>query len=480
LEAGRAVLLSQVLDTRDDLTDLRKEHPALAQRFVQLRDQFGQPPEPSPPMALPADASTDMSSLMRAAEDRRRLVDQFNTVLAEIRVLDGFASFGLPPATGDLLAQAAYGPVVIFNVSRHRSDALLLTETGVSSVGLPDLTIDTLINRASAFHLALHIATNPDVSSSARKAGQSGIREVLEWLWDAAAEPVLDALGYTSQPKAPDEWPRLWWVPGGLLGLLPLHAAGYHVDSSGDQGRRSVMDRVISSYAPTIRALRYARQHTTTAPPQGRALIVAMPTTPGVTGRMLYVSAEVAKVAKRLPEYVLLTEPDAPNGNPPVDSLPTKANVLVHLPGCTIAHFACHGATDPTDPSKSLLLLHDHDRDPLTVASLTPINLDHAELAYLSACSTAFTSATELIDEAIHLSSAFQLAGFPHVIGTLWEIDDATAAEVADTFYENLRTRQGAVNTSQAADALHGSIRAVRDRFPRTPSLWAAYLHVGA
>ena len=50
-----------------------------------------------------------------------------------------------------------------------------------------------------------------------------------------------------------------------------------------------------------------------------------------------------------------------------------------HLPGCPIAHFACHGFSDPDDPSKSLLLLHDHDSAPLTVASLAPVNLDQAQ-----------------------------------------------------------------------------------------------------
>ena len=114
--------------------------------------------------------------------------------------------------------------------------------------------------------------------------------------------------------------------------------------------------------------------------------------------------------------------------------------MLAQLPGCAIAHFACHGASDPADPSQSLLLLHDHDSDPLTVASLAPINLDHAQLAYLSACSTALTGDAELIDEAIHLTTAFQLAGFPHVIGTLWEINDAIAVTIADTFYTALRT----------------------------------------
>jgi hypothetical protein len=42
LEAGRAVLLSQVLETRSDLTDLSRRHPDLAARFASLRDQLDQ------------------------------------------------------------------------------------------------------------------------------------------------------------------------------------------------------------------------------------------------------------------------------------------------------------------------------------------------------------------------------------------------------------------------------------------------------
>jgi len=101
------------------------------------------------------------------------------------------------------------------------------------------------------------------------------------------------------------------------------------------------------------------------------------------------------------------------------------------LEGCAIAHLACHGDTNPTDPSQSLLLLHDHDTDPLTIGALAPIQLDKARLAYLSACSTAFNPSVELIDKVIHLTSAFQLAGYPHVIGTFWEIDDKLAADMA-------------------------------------------------
>jgi hypothetical protein len=373
---------------------------------------------------------------------------------------------------------------VAFNVSAYRSDALLLTGDGVTSQELPGLAYDTLTGHVRAFHQALHTAADPGASAPDRITAQKKLLEILGWLWDTAAGPVLDTLGYHSQPSPHAEWPRVWWAPGGLLGLLPIHAAGHHTEPlADDQARRTVMDRVISSYTPTIRALRYARQQSHRAAATARrALIVAMPLTPGLPGGELpNVPAEVTRVRALLPHPMLLAEPGTP-GRPDSGSsgIPTRANVLAQLPGCSIAHFACHGAGDPTDPSKSLLLLHDHDSAPLTVASLGPVNLDQAQLAYLSACDTALTPATELIDEAIHLTTAFQLAGFPHVIGTLWQIGDQIAVEVATTFYTTLRTIPDTVDTSQAAWALHYAVRAARDVYPQTPSLWAAYLHAGA
>jgi len=52
------------------------------------------------------------------------------------------------------------------------------------------------------------------------------------------------------------------------------------------------------------------------------------------------------------------------------------------------------------------------------VAAISRLRLPGV-LAYLSACSTAVTG-PELADESVHIVSAFQLAGYQHVIGTLW------------------------------------------------------------
>ncbi|MET9735072.1 CHAT domain-containing protein [Streptomyces sp. NPDC006458] len=463
LEAGRAVLLSQALDTRSDLSDLNERHPGLASRFTHLRDMLDPPAHDIAPQA---DA------------DRGRLADEFTELLEEIRALDGFASFALPPKGEDLLREAHAGPVAVFNVSTYGSHALLVTADGVVPLELPSLAPASVSEQTTLFQQALGTAADPAVTFAERQAAQARLNGVLEWLWDAATGPVLDTLGITgAHPSANSAWPRVWWVPGGQLAMLPLHAAGHRTDPPGDVPR-TVLDRVVSSYVPTVRALHHARRKAAATVSAHRSLIVAMPTTPGIAGRLAHVPTEAEALCALLPVPTLLTAPD--NGEPSTHRLPTRANVLAQLPDCSISHFACHGASHPGDPSKSLLLLHDHATAPLTVASLAPVRLDHARLAYLSACGTASTAAAELADEAIHLTSAFQLAGFPHVIGTLWKINDAVAVDIAERFYTGLYTDDAELDTGRAARALHDALRAARSRLPRTPSLWAAHIHAGA
>lgn len=499
LEVGRAVLLGQALEIRSDLTDLRGRHPELAQRFTELRDRMDQPADTQVAVEDDGDGAPHQLHQELAVQNRHRLAEEFTAVLAEIRTLEGFASFALPPTIDELRAEASHGPIVVFNVSSHRSDALLLTAESITSLPLPELEYTTVVDRVNAFRQAQHTAL-AGADREEREQAQSVLVDVLEWLWNAAAGPVLDALGHKGSPpateRADDVMPRVWWVPGGLLGLLPLHAAGHHTDAPDDPHRRTVMDRVVSSYTPTVRALRYARERSrregndpTTA---GRALVVAMPTTPGLPGqgRLRFVDAEVAMLEARFPDPVVLRETEHGGGqaDPAPATTPTKARVLARLPHCAIAHFACHGSSDPADPSQSRLLLHDHEEDPLTVKSLAPVALDHVRLAYLSACRTAAVDTVDLLDEAIHLTSAFQLAGFPHVIGTLWEIDDQTAVRIARAFYDGLGTDSAAVDPDRAARALHEAVRQLRDGddlppgYDRrgTPLLWAAHLHAGA
>ncbi|MFE5710702.1 CHAT domain-containing protein [Streptomyces sp. NPDC056501] len=330
---------------------------------------------------------------------------------------------------------------------------------------LPGLRPDRLAEVTGAFREALRTAVDPDVRGLDRVAAQGALHRVLEWLWDVAAAPVLSALGLDAPHTSAAPWPRVWWIAGGPLSQLPLHAAGHHRERSG----RTVLDCVVSSHTPTVRALHHARRPRLVPPSDARALVVAMPTTPHQPP-LPQAAAEAALLRARLPRAEVLGDGG---------SRPSRSEVLSSLPGHSIVHFACHALSDPADPSLSRLLLHDHATAPLTVASLAPVDLERAELAYLSACSTASTSAPALLDEGIHLAMAFQLAGFRHVVSTLWEIDDAVALSVVDTFYTALRTESGTLDTDRSAQALHSAVRALRDRRLATPSLWASYLHAG-
>jgi tetratricopeptide (TPR) repeat protein len=473
IEAGRAVMISQALGTRTDLSELHALHPELARRFTAVRDLLDRDP-------APLNSPLDSVQATRSGRDRQAVAAELGTLMERIRACEGFTDFGLPPTLDDLLADARHGPVVTFVVSRYRCHALLITSAGITSCPLPELTWDALTYRTSDFLEALRSATAPDAD---RVAAQQTLRETLEWLWDAVAEPVLSALGEAVAPVRDGEpLPRVWWAPGGVLGVLPLHAAGYHTNPGHGPARRTVMDRVVSSYTPTIRALHHARRRRRSPSDHPPTLIVAMATTPGHEP-LRHVPEEIRRIRPLLHSPVELIEPAPPRDGsllPPSTDTPTAAALLSRLPSFAIAHFACH-AVPYANPSQSRLLLHDHATTPLTVAALTRLDLNQAQLAYLAACTTASPISRNSFDEAIHLTSAFQLAGFPHVIGTLWSVDDRLAAEIAETFYTHLTTeRTRTLDPDRAAIALHRTIKAIRDRYPATPYLWAAYLHTGA
>ncbi|MFE3906663.1 CHAT domain-containing protein [Streptomyces sp. NPDC059153] len=476
LEASRGVLLSHALEIRSDLTALGKVRPDLAEAFIRLRDRLDALDQGTSGIgdALASQsARTTQTSWNQAAAE-------FTETLARIRTLNGFASFCQLPSARELVSESTHGPLVLLNVTETRGDALLLTPSGVTAVELPSASRSQVADQVAACYGALRAANDPHQSSRQRRAAQREMHSVLEWIWDAVAGPVLQALDLRSTPAPGDDWPRLWWIPGGLMSLLPLHAAGYHRDPAGDSLRRTVMDRAVSSYSPTIRALRHSRRATRSSAPRPlRPLLVAVPEPPGPEARLPHVLKEVARVQALLPDARLLAS-DGPAGAESVaHSRPVKANVLAHLPHSSVVHFACHGTTDTTDPSQSRLLLDDHRVDPLTIASLTRMDLDNAQLVYLSACSTAVTPHIDLLDETVHLASACQLAGFRHVVGTLWEISDAHAPDVAERFYNHL-WHNGILNTDRAATALHAAVRETRDQLLLTPTLWAAHLYVGA
>jgi hypothetical protein len=281
LEQGRSILWAQMLQLRNRDDALWRAQPDIATR---LRDIAAA-------LAAADEQRSSASDVSRAIDLRMDLASEWDHLVEKVRELDGFEGFLRLPALGDLLSAAADGPVVVVNVSRWRCDALIVTATGVVVCELPQLTASDVARQTNSYIEAMRSVD--DVLSL-----EQSLSEVLGWLWDAIAAPVLSKLGFDAPADLDQSLPRLWWCPTGLLILLPLHAAGYHT-AEGRAERLSVLDRVVSSYTPTLRALgdaRGARTHSVdrgsgkgaTGPPiptdsrdAERMLIVAVPDPPG-------------------------------------------------------------------------------------------------------------------------------------------------------------------------------------------------------
>jgi hypothetical protein len=455
LEDGRAYLLSAALNTRRELETLRGADAELYARLVRINEEFLNWQRSS--------IGTRMGHVPSSAEMtwyRTRSAEGANLV-EELRRRPGFDQFLMPRPLrlADLQPAADGGPVVSVNINPRRCDALALTRDGLRAISLPRLSAADLAEQASAFSAAVEILGG----------GQAGLADaarpvfagVLGWLWDVLAEPVLEALGYVGPPGQDGPWPRIWWSPTGLLNMFPLHAAGYH-----DRPGASVLDRVASSYTPTLRALLASRARASRVPiDRGgsgrRVLTVAMPQTPG--------HAPLAATAREA------TAAAGTDGLCLIGAGATRDAVLAALPGAAIAHFACHARSDPDELTASRLLLHDGN---LLISDLTRLQLAAAELAYLSACGTT-RRGSALAGEEIHLASAFQLAGYCQSVATCWEIADGFAATAASRFHEILASALPDPGPLPAALALHLTVRELRQALPGEPWLWSALLHAG-
>ncbi|WP_051793596.1 CHAT domain-containing protein [Kibdelosporangium aridum] len=422
-ELGRGILLAAQLDSRTDLTDLEEADPKLASAFHHVRAQLN---------------ASDDTPTGSTVTFRRRLWAEYDDLLAQIRRRPGFARFLLPARFTDLRAAATGGAVLLVNAGENRGDAIIIhADADPELVPLPELTMAAVRSRGAYLMAATATGDSELVTV---------LPEILSWLWDIAVRPIVDALAHTGDSPL-----RVWWMPLGLLNLFPLHAAG-HPDEPG------ALDRLVSSYTSTLRTLTYARARPSAT--ERRQLVVALDRTPGLAN-LVGTATEAAALQAQHPDIPALTNETA-----------TATGVLTALPRSTWVHLACHASTNATAPSQGGVHLHDRV---LRLSEVSRLHLKHAELAYLSACSTA-DGGIRHADESLHLASAFQLAGFRHVIASLWPLKDRIAAVAARAFYERLPDKPTA---DHSAAAMREVTLMLRDRYRTRADLWAPLIHTG-
>ncbi|MBB5868622.1 tetratricopeptide (TPR) repeat protein [Allocatelliglobosispora scoriae] len=439
LEQARGVLWTQLLDGNTDLTALREDHPQLADEMEAVRGELDNP-------NLTAGFDDSVSHT-------RALMRRWNELVGRVRELEGWQHLLKPPRIDDLRSGMGDSDIVVLlNVSSWRSDALIVDKTSVRVVELPDLDLPTVLQNHGRY---LNALTTFDRHRSVvnRLAMERTITETLIWLWHAATAPVMTLLGLSPSTDR-RTISHVWWCPTGPLTLFPVHAAGDHTVSGA-----TVLDRVISSYTPTLRALSETPSTPRTSDP-GTMVLVGMNETPGAAP-LPQVRQEISHIQSLLDGSLVLDEHSA-----------TVQTVKDALGRYSIAHLSCHGTQNLERPSRGGILLRD---GLLTMNELSTGPGRH--LAVLTACQTA-TTGTSNPDEAISLASAMQYHGWGQVIATLWSVADDTSFQVVQQFYTSV-AEDGQLMAGRAAGALHDAVVALRDREPLRPSRWSAFIHAG-
>ena len=429
LDHGRSLWWGQVLDGRAELNALRAVHPDLADRLAALGE------------ILPVGADD--------VERRRRGAREWDEVVAVVRVQPGFAHFLLPTPFAELARAAVNGPVVLVNVSRHRCDALVLTERDVRVVPLPVLAVAEAKNSPAATSSGEPGRRPRPVVRAARIAPL----DYLEWLWERWRRPAGRASGGGATAMVvPD---RATGPGPATRGRLPR--PGRYAGQPGRTRPRGLVD--------------HPDRTGTAARPPG---VAGGRTSTAGSGlrRASLLRHRAARPARRSPGAELL-QARFPEATVLTGAAATRGRVTELLAGQTCVHLACHG--DVTADGRAALFLADA---PLTTTDLARLDLADAQLVVLSACHTAM-GGTDLPDEARHLAAAFQVAGFRQVVSTLWAIGDDTAASVAGDLYDALTAPDGTLDPARAAQALHGVTVWLRSQDPYQPSRWAPFVHYG-
>lgn len=467
---------------------------AVSKRPILIGSGWDNFPHVQPCLAGPwAGATVSQEPVANAVDRRMALAREWDELVAQVRELEGFEDFLRPPPLEKLLPAADKGPVAIINVSQWRCDALIVQADGVTARELPDLSLENAVQAANYYmitlqevdaaaenYLGAQMAEEDDADAALREteaalALEAAVEQVDEmltnlqrYMWEAITEPVLDTLGFTRTPAGDaSTWPRMWWCPTGPLTVLPLHSAGFH-DDPDDTTRRAVIDRVVSSYTPTLRALLEARSPRSSAASTtqdadggGRLLIVSLDDTPGQ--RPLNGTRE--RDALRAIPQERRTELEGPRA--------TRQDVLTALSSHRWVHFSCHGDQDLHEPSRGGLQMYD---EMLTIADISAAQF-HGDYAGLAACKSA-VGGVELLDEAITLAAALHYTGYRHVVATLWSVDDDASSEVFTAMYQRMIV-DGEIRPDLAAVALHDVVRSLRGQDLAGPRAWTPFTHTG-
>ena len=204
-----------------------------------------------------------------------------------------------------------------------------------------------------------------------------------------------------------------------------------------------------------------------------------MPPDPEATDFQLYGTPENPQMYQNLPPLTSLPNAEIEardiakllGTTPLIGAEATRANVLSKMTSAKTIHLATHGlpygfgvlALAPTNSEEGYLTGF-HIADKFADKKL------QADLVVLSACDTGTGHMST--EGSIGFARPFFMAGVPTVVASLWQVPDASTAELMVDFYKNMQT------TNNKAQALRQAMLKTKEKYP-DPYHWAGFVLFG-
>ncbi|HEY9298015.1 MAG TPA: CHAT domain-containing protein, partial [Phormidium sp.] len=160
------------------------------------------------------------------------------------------------------------------------------------------------------------------------------------------------------------------------------------------------------------------------------------------------------------------------NTIPFIGKIATKDLVVSKAPNSSLLYFATHGIASSNNPLTGgflMLSAQQLEQGWWTAKEVQEMKLQLAEIAVLSACQTGLGKNHDA--GVIGLARAFQIAGVPRVVISLWSVDDRATSYLMKAFMQNLQN-------DMPAEALRKAMLEARKQHP-DPAKWASFVLFG-
>jgi CHAT domain-containing protein len=454
LERGRSLLWSEMRGFRTSADQLGAVDSALTEKFVAINRDLEKLTMSIGIDGSEVDGLEGMDPFGRLVVKQRKLLEERDKLISQIRALPDLNNFLTVPSFDTLRSVSSRGPIIIINHSKWRSDILILFYHSPPSLLT---TADDFYDRA--IQLSDRLMKTRKGHHLESKQYQRALRSVLESLYGLVGRPVIEEF---RKMKIPEQ-SRVWWCPTSVFCSLPLHAMGPIPLDSEHGVMHYFSDLYIPSYTPTLSALIAScrpRRQTSQKP---SILLVAQPESLGDA------NPEIGVIQRLNTTVASLISESA-----------TPSSVMEGLRHHQSSHFVCHGKLEAGKPFNASFELYGGRR--LTLLDIVRSRLPTAEFAFLSAFHTAELTEESIADEALHLTAAMQYCGFRSVVGTMWAMADRDGRDLVEDFYKSILSSDepGAPHYERSAKALRDAVQNLRRKKGLRLERWVNYVHYGA